>query len=470
MKKKNILSLTRVFKFALIFVLTCTINISDINEEPSLIAIEDTPYYEGKYNTINFAANMIDDIEKDNILISPFNINSTMAALYSLDNSLSSYFEDSIDNVNNYYLSKMNKYKTEKKKKTKKEEYYEKLIKEFYDNNYEKISVQTINKMGTEARNNLIRDIKKILLSEESLNNKNITIKQLDNYTIKNNELNMNNQSIIYNINKIVWNYNLYIKKNYINNISNLYYDSQYQKLDLKSIKEKYLVNSSLIDFSNLEEINEINNKIYKETNKNINYLVDKKDQNSNSLIVSSFVFDYTWDNLIDSNKNSYADFYINEEIISVEMLNFTSDNYLENNSALGFIKDYENNHYSFVGILPKYENKLSSINIEELLNNKKEVNINISIPRFSITDFNSIKNDVTIKENIPLDNYYQKNTFNFLEGGTYNLESPLLETNNIAVLSSLENIEFNHPFYFLIIDNDNNCVLLAGKITNPSI
>ena len=119
---------------------------------------------------------------------------------------------------------------------------------------------------------------------------------------------------------------------------------------------------------------------------------------------------------------------------------------------------------------MPKHNEKLSFINIEELINNKREVNINISIPKFSITDFNNVYDKkIELDENIVLDKYYQKNSFSFSEAGTYNLEVPLLENNNIAVLSSVENITFNHPFYFLILDNDNNSVLLAGKITNPS-
>ena len=45
-----------------------------------------------------------------------------------------------------------------------------------------------------------------------------------------------------------------------------------------------------------------------------------------------------------------------------------------------------------------------------------------------------------------------------------------MIVENNIATLASVDNIVFNHPFYFMIIDNENNSVLLAGKITNPSL
>ena len=159
-------------------------------------------------------------------------------------------------------------------------------------------------------------------------------------------------------------------------------------------------------------------------------------------------------------------------------MLNFTSTNYLENDMALGFIKDYEKSIYSFVGILPKHDTGLSSINLEELLNSRVDINVNISIPKFSLTDSNNILPITKLKKislsskdsSITLDKFYQKNTFSFKEAGTYDFESKMIVENNIATLASVDNIVFNHPFYFMIIDNENNSVLLAGKITNPSL
>ena len=468
MKKKNILSLTRVFKFAIIFIIICSFSITTQKEE-NKIAYEESTYYEGKYNNINHVANLLDSIKKEDILISPFNMNSSLAALYNVDNNLVNYFKDSTDSVNDYYLSKMTKYKLEKKEKNKKEEYYKKLIKEFYNNNYDKITYQSLNKTGTHDKEKIIKDINKIMMIEESFNNKSITIKQIEKYKLSKNALNQSNQTIINNINRIIWNYNLFTKKNYLINISNLYYSGD-KKIKLDDLKVKYLINSYNNPLSSLEDIKKINDDILSETNKNTNYIVDTKDIGSSSLLVGSFAFNYKWNDLIDINKNTYEDYYIGEEIKSVEMLNFTSENYIENNVAQGFIKDYEDGKYSFIGILPKHNEKLSFINIEELINNKREVNINISIPKFSITDFNNVYDKkIELDENIVLDKYYQKNSFSFSEAGTYNLEVPLLENNNIAVLSSVENITFNHPFYFLILDNDNNSVLLAGKITNPS-
>lgn len=472
MKKRKKLSIMRVFVFAII-IITTIVSTTIVNEnENNLLALEEVPYYEGKYNSINSVANLLDKIDKENILISPFNFNSTLAGLYNYDDNLKSYFQESKENVNNNYLSKMTKYKKNLKNMTKKELFYESKIQKFYEKQYNTLTIRDLNKTGNNDKRKMIDLINTILLTEESLTNKNITLKQLKKYKPREIDYNINNQTLINKINTINWQYNLYIKKNYIINISNLYYNQEKDLLDLNFIKDKYL-----FDIQNLETKNEkkINNDIYNNSNKQINYIVEDKDIQTDALITSSLVFNYKWDTVIESNKNTYDDFYINDDIKTVEMLNFTSTNYLENEMAQGFIKDYENNTYSFVGILPKSNYKLSSINIENLLNSKIEINTNVSIPKFSITDSNNLielsnLKFLSLSNDINTNKYYQKNTFSFKEAGTYDFDSKSIISNNIATLSSVDNIIFNHPFYFMIIDNDNNSILLAGKITDPNI
>ena len=466
MKKRKKLSIMRVFVFAII-IITTIVSTTIVNEnENNLLALEEVPYYEGKYNSINSVANLLDKIDKENVLISPFNFNSTLAGLYNYDDNLKSYFQESKENVNNNYLSKMTKYKKNLKNMTKKELFYESKIQKFYEKQYNTLTIRDLNKTGNNDKRKMIDLINTILLTEESLTNKNITLKQLKKYKPREFDYNINNQTLINKINTINWQYNLYIKKNYIINISNLYYNQEKDLLDLNFIKDKYL-----LDIQNLETKNEN----YNNSNKQVNYIVEDKDIQTDALITSSLVFNYKWDTVIESNKNTYDDFYINDDIKTVEMLNFTSTNYLENEMAQGFIKDYENNTYSFVGILPKSNYKLSSINIENLLNSKIEINTNVSIPKFSITDSNNLielsnLKFLSLSNDINTNKYYQKNTFSFKEAGTYDFDSKSIISNNIATLSSVDNIIFNHPFYFMIIDNDNNSILLAGKITDPNI
>ena len=64
MKKRKKLSIMRVFVFAII-IITTIVSTTIVNEnENNLLALEEVPYYEGKYNSINSVANLLDKIDK----------------------------------------------------------------------------------------------------------------------------------------------------------------------------------------------------------------------------------------------------------------------------------------------------------------------------------------------------------------------------------------------------------------------
>ena len=164
MKKRKKLSIMRVFVFAII-IITTIVSTTIVNEnENNLLALEEVPYYEGKYNSINSVANLLDEIDKENVLISPFNFNSTLAGLYNYDDNLKSYFQESKENVNNNYLSKMTKYKKNLKNMTKKELFYESKIQKFYEKQYNTLTIRDLNKTGNNDKRKMIDLINTILL------------------------------------------------------------------------------------------------------------------------------------------------------------------------------------------------------------------------------------------------------------------------------------------------------------------
>ena len=173
MKEKKQLSIMRVFVFAIMIALIC-ISTTIKTKEDELIAYEELPYYEGKYNSINYVANLLDSFSKDNVLISPFNINSTLSGLYNYDEEVANYFQDTKENVANNYLSKMTKYKKGLKNKTKKEAFYEKCIQKFYNKQYDTITIKSLSKIGNIEKKEIIELLDTIILASESLTNKNI--------------------------------------------------------------------------------------------------------------------------------------------------------------------------------------------------------------------------------------------------------------------------------------------------------
>ena len=158
---------------------------------------------------------------------------------------------------------------------------------------------------------------------------------------------------------------------------------------------------------------------------------------------------------------------------------------YLENEYAYGIEKQKKNNNYSFIAILPKEEGEynLSNLSLNTLINNKKNKEVLVGIPRFSITneinlldlykkdkleELTSDKINLTniSNEKLKLDYIRQKITISIGEKGTKNSEYN--NTNTRIETSELTTVLFNRPFSFLIIDNTNNNVLLIGKVNNP--
>ena len=422
----------------------------------------DNEYYKASFNNINFAANMIDNINKDNIVISPFNINSTLASLYSITNEdeIFYYFNGDIKKVNNYFLPKMSKYKYIVKDKTKKELYYEELINTFYDKEYDRLNNYSLNKLGSYGREELLLNIIRIKIVYDSFNNKNIKLKDIKKYSLTSTDKKMSNNKILKDIKDIIYNNSIYRVVNYVINNTNYFYNDLINKEEVKYLKDKYLVNVSKNSLNSLDSIKKVNEDSSKYINDNVKYFVDKEAIDKKMVITSSLVFNYKWDNIIDEKLNTYEDFYIDDKVVSVEMINFVSNNRLETDKAVGFIKDYEGGKYSFIGILPKYDNNLSNINIEKLIDSKVNDSLRVAIPLFSSTDSNTFyKNDIEVVHKIK---------FNFTNAGTVDIDTKLLDINNYAVLTNSKDMIFNKEFYYLVIDNDNNVVLLVGKVSNP--
>ena len=160
-------------------------------------------------------------------------------------------------------------------------------------------------------------------------------------------------------------------------------------------------------------------------------------------------------------------------------------DYYLENDYAKGFVKEFKDNKYSFVGILPNETKdfKLSNLNIEELLKNKVNLETSISIPKFSFqydVNLGKLYNDIGIEYNskIQLDNLTEEVSLNYMisktsitidEKGTNSSKVRSTEHESKELHESTNKIYLNRPFAFLIIDNETGNVLLIGKVLNPN-
>lgn len=447
--------------------------------------------YEGTILKANHSALMLDQLSSNkNIVISPLNVINPLNAFSKMsDNNtkkeIDNFLEKDTENKTNELLKQC---QYSEPTQSKEETYYEKLIEDLQ--NYTNLTQSKFNKLSTENKNNLRLLIKKIHLTYALLTNQNtLTIDNITKAKLTKEETNSTYQTINSDLQKINKNYETYNIKNQVTCLNNIYYNTdEITSLDetiSSAIKEQNYTNIIGLPFKGIDSLKSINEPFKQITSNKVNYLLEEDELHNNSLIaIGTTYFNYKWATEIDSNLTTLEEFYYQEEkSTTVDMMHTTEDIYLENTNAKGFIKNFENNKYSFVGILPNQTSaKASELNLENLLSSaKQDTKVDVSLPKFSFVSKTSLKkyynsnnikdlfnqkanlNQLSNNENIYLSDIYNKN---YIEIGDKGTASSNINDNELkSYTSDNQNKEliFNCPFYFLIIDNETQDVLLIG-------
>lgn len=488
----------RVVFIISLLVISCLIlvGISFGNKE-KIVYVESSRYYTGSLYTANHAANMVDYVSKeDNIAISPFNINTSLAVLYNgTDNNTSkeikTYFEASPKQLNEQMKNKISSIKEEPKEENKYTNLYKSLMNTLFSKSYDTLSVEMINLLNTREKEDILLLIRKINLTKERINKlNNLSEKNIKNYKLSQKEINYNSYSLKTEIEKVLNDYESYSIDNKVNNYTEIYMND----ISKKEIEKEYLENTKIYNYKITELTTEDSENTAKKINENIKnatednvtrivdeHLLDPKD----IMVVNSLYFNYEWDKSFAKESVSDTEFYgYNEEISVVEMMYDVETKYLENDYALGFIKDFENKKYSFIGILPKKDEELtlSSLNLNSLLLSEKEETILIGLPKLnyqSETDLNKLLKNYKIEElfsekanftrlteeQVKLESMTQKINISIGERGTVDSTINVSEIKTNTEEEYEKQIILNRPFAYLIKNNESGDIMLIGKV-----
>ena len=490
-KKSNNLILKLIILLLIIAnVSIIAINFSNAKKE------DEITYFTGEILKPNHSANLVDYLDEEgNIVISPININTSINKLYNIDptnTKISSYLAISLEESNELEKTINSSLNIVPSNKTEIDDLYISYITIL--NNYRNYTIDDINDLSPTKKEELLLLLHKTIISYDTITGTNISSKRyIENYKLTTEQYNINSYAIYEMIITCLDNYETYTYQNKITNYSEIIYNNDLLIQPKKRKKQEYPeinnVTLSGISYNDKEITTQtINNKIKEQTNNKVKYIVNEDEINTNGLYqINTFNFESIWEENFSKEyiwDNEFITFDNHIEI--VEMLYEKQDFYLENKKAYGFIKDFKDSKYSFIGILPKEEGNftLSSLNIESLLKNKVYNNTTISIPKFTIqynTNLTNLYNEIGIENTnntLELEHLSEQVTLNYMvskisitidEKGTNdgNIRSTQLETKDIDDES--KQIYLNRPFAFLIIDNETNNVLLIGKVTNPN-
>lgn len=467
-----------------------------LSKRDDYLLIENTRYFTGSLYSANHAANMIDYIyDEKNVVISPFNLNYSLAILYnSTDNNsykeLKSYFKESPSLVNETMAIKLQSIKEELLKETKFTKLYENYINELFSSSYDTLTIETVGLLDTSEKNELLLLLKKISLTKERMDNLNeLTEKEIKNYSLSSKETNYNDYSIKTEIVKVLNEYESYAIENQVNNYVEIYTPDL--NLEEEFIKITDLYNYKLTNFTNEtaeEKTKIINDNIKNETNKNISRVTANSNIEESAIsIASTLHFNYEWDKSFSKENVKDTEFYnFNNTPEIVEMMYDVETTYLENNYATGFTKDFENGKYTFVAILPKTTTDftLSSLDINNFLLSKKTGNVYIGMPKINyqseiaVEDLLSeykIREIFTSKANLTkltekqtkIGMYTQKINISIAERGTIESNVKSNTINSKIEEEYTKTIILNRPYAYLILNNETEDIMLIGKVVS---
>lgn len=299
----------------------------------------------------------------------------------------------------------------------------------------------------------------------------NITVEQLNEYLYSYIN-NLDDSEIKLNIANSIWVKNGFtIKEDFLKANKN-YYNSEVFGADFNS-----------------DTVNDINKWASDNTDNMIDNLASNDDITKNTVmcLINALLFDADWENQYSHSDATQTFTNINGEKKTVQTLKCSAYTYYDNEKATGFKKNYANNNFSFVALLPDgnindYVSNLNGKELLETLNNPQEVTANTQMPEFtyecnydminllsplgvvsafdeSKADFSKISNDLYISKSI------QKTKISVNEVGTKAAAvSATFMTKGFMSDREYEVI-LDRPFIYMIVDNRTNLPIFIGAV-----
>lgn len=273
--------------------------------------------------------------------------------------------------------------------------------------------------------------------------------------------------------------------------------------MDSIKIKEEFLdVNSKYYNAKIYKEVfndktaDSINSWVYEKTDGMIEKMIDSISPNSIMYLINAIAFESEWEKKYESNQvfeDEFTDYKGNKK--EIEMMNSEEEKYLYDGKAVGFIKPYKDNKFSFIAILPnedigleEYINQMTGESLFNMINSHKEAKVDVYIPKFSysyetnmnqvlitlgIEDaFDELKADFSkiaeVKnENIYINKVVHKTFIEVNEKGTKAAAATGVEVNVTSTIVNEERytVRLDRPFIYIIMDNETNMPVFIGSV-----
>ena len=232
----------------------------------------------------------------------------------------------------------------------------------------------------------------------------------------------------------------------------------------------------------NDKALNEMNKWIKRRSHGKIKEAIEDDISNAQSVLISTLYFNEKWNSEYEESDIDPGTFYGTKGNQEATFLSSEEEIYLEDPTAIGFMKPYIDEGLYFVGILPLEGNTIKDIDIESLMKTRSDVTVDVMIPEFEYEqtiDFNNVLNNMNIKsifeqgnlDSIAKDLYVskivQKNYIKVNRKGTEAFSITDSINAQWGDISSTIRVVLDHPFIFMIYDEKIDQVLFIGNVNN---
>ena len=283
-------------------------------------------------------------------------------------------------------------------------------------------------------------------------------------------------------------------------NIANSIWINDIDSIKIKdefiNVNSKYYSAKIYKEIFNDKTINRINSWVNEKTDGMIDKIIDSISPNSIMYLINAIAFESEWEKKYEPTQvfeDIFTDYKGNKK--EIEMMMSEEGKYIDDGKAIGFIKPYKDNKFSFIAILPNedvdldnYINQMTGESLSKMINSYREAMVDAYIPKFTYSyetnmsqvlinlgiknAFNELKADFSkiaeVKnENIYINKVIHKTYIEVNEKGTKAAAATGVEVNVTSVIVNDERytVKLDRPFIYLIMDNETNMPIFIGSV-----
>lgn len=244
--------------------------------------------------------------------------------------------------------------------------------------------------------------------------------------------------------------------------------------------------------------LKDINRFVEENTDGMVRNILDEVPEDAVMYLVNALAFQARWQEVYKENQVWEGIFTTeNGEEQTVELMYSEEYSYLEDESATGFLKYYEDRRYAFAALLPKdgvalseYTQSLTGEKLQQLLQNPQQIKVRAATPKFEaeyetqmhevlqamgMTDaFDWTKADFSRLGsyeglNICIDRVLHKTFISVAEQGTRAGAATVVEmtAEGAAMMEEYKTVTLNRPFLYMIVDTKTQTPLFIGSVVD---